>query len=65
MTYAVALYVDDRFEGRVGYALRNKTEAREAADRWRMTHAYKHDYRAIELDADGRLLWVDAKVVGS
>jgi hypothetical protein len=63
MTFAVALYVDGRFEGRVASSavLVTKAAARAAATSWREAHAYKHDYRAVELDADDRLVWSDAQ----
>lgn len=63
MSYGVALFVDDHYEGRV--PLDVLICSREVARALAARHADggRHDYRAADFDASNRLLWVDAKTV--
>lgn len=60
--FRVALFVDGRFEGVVGPRSRPATvnEARRIAKRWRKTSKGYADYRAVEFDSQGLIVWKDA-----
>lgn len=64
--YSVGFYKEGRYEGAVGGAtlrLSSKAEARAVAKRYTIAHANKYDYRAIEFDVDGYLLWEDEQSI--
>lgn len=60
-TYAVALYKDGVFEGRVsnGVKIKDRDHAQRIAKEWKRNHGDLHDYRAIVLDGEGSVIWED------
>lgn len=56
MVFAVALYINGRFRGRMtSLPILTKERARAITKNWNELHAFRHDYR--EFDADNRLIW--------
>ena len=60
--YGIAFFKNGKYEGRVACRaeLRSKEDARRVAQRWIDAHGHKHDYRAVQFDQDGYLVWEDA-----